>query len=98
MASQFVAAPPVGTFRWREPQSMEKWTAVRQADTAGPSCIQMRGMALENVGHPDKLDEDCHYLNVFSPHARRGARSPAIELFPVLILRWYPKPQGGETP
>ena len=72
------AAPPVGALRWREPQPAEKWTAVRQATAAGPSCIQQRGMSLENGGDPGKLDEDCLYLNVFSPHLERTARLPVM--------------------
>ena len=38
-------APPVGALRWREPQSVEKWTATRQTTAAGPSCIQKPGMS-----------------------------------------------------
>ena len=72
------AAPPVGALRWREPQSVEKWTAVRQATAAGPSCIQQRGMSLENGGDPGKLDENCLYLNVFSPRLERTARLPVM--------------------
>ena len=72
------AAPPVGALRWREPQPVEKWTTLRKADTAGPSCIQQRGTSLENGGDPGKLDEDCLYLNVFRPPARSGALLPVM--------------------
>ena len=72
------AAPPVGALRWREPQSVQKWTALRQATAAGPSCIQQRGMSLENGGDPGRLDEDCLYLNVFSPRLERPARLPVM--------------------
>ena len=72
------AAPPVGALRWRAPQSTVKWTAVRQATTAGPSCMQTRGISLENGGDPGRLDEDCLYLNVFSPRVERTARFPVM--------------------
>jgi len=72
------AAPPVGALRWREPQPVEKWTGLRLADAAGPSCIQKRGMSLENGGDPGKLDEDCLYLNVFGPRAEPGAGLPVM--------------------
>lgn len=72
------AAPPVGANRWREPQPVVKWSAVRRADAAGPSCMQKAGVSLENGGVPGKLDEDCLYLNVFRPSARPGARLPVM--------------------
>ena len=72
------AAPPIGALRGRKPQSVEKWTAVRQAIAAGPSCIQQRGMSLKNGGDPGRLDEDCLYLNVFSPRLERTARLPVM--------------------
>lgn len=72
------AAPPVGALRWREPQPVQNWTAPRQADTAGPSCIQQRGTSLENGGDPGKLDEDCLYLNVFTPLAKPAAALPVM--------------------
>ena len=34
-----VTAPTVSALGWRAAQSTEKWTAVRQATTAGPSCM-----------------------------------------------------------
>ena len=72
------AAPPVGALRWREPQPTEKWTTVRQVTATGPSCMQTRGVSLENGGDPGRLDEDCLYLNVFSPRVERTARLPVM--------------------
>ena len=72
------AAPPIGALRWREPQPTEKWTTVRQATATGPSCMQTRGVSLENGGDPGRLDEDCLYLNVFSPRLERSARLPVM--------------------
>ena len=72
------AAPPVGALRWREPQLPEKWTTVRQVTATGPSCMQTRGVSLENGGDPGRLDEDCLYLNVFSPRVERTARLPVM--------------------
>ena len=72
------ASPPVGALRWRLPQPVHNWTAPLQADTPGPSCIQTRGTSLENGGDPGKLDEDCLYLNVFSPPANPDALLPVM--------------------
>ena len=72
------AAPPVGALRWRAPQPVEKSNTVRVADTTGPSCMQKRGVSLENGGDPGVLNEDCLYLNVFSPPAKPGVRLPVM--------------------
>lgn len=54
------AAPPVGALCWRELQSAEKWTAVRQATFAGPSCIVMIDERLDALGlfHHPALDRE----------------------------------------
>ena len=72
------AAPPVGDQRWREPQPVQPWSAVRQASTAGASCPQKRGLSLEGGGDPGVIDEDCLYLNVFTPRAEAGAKLPVM--------------------
>lgn len=72
------AAPPVGQFRWREPQPVANWTGVRKARQFGP-----RGMQAPIFGdmgfRADGMSEDCLYLNVWAP-ARKGK-----ELLPVLV-------------
>ena len=72
------AAPPVGDLRWREPQPVQPWTDVRQSVSNAPACPQKRGLALEGGGDPGKLDEDCLYLNVFTPGADAGAKRPVM--------------------
>ena len=72
------AAPPVGDRRWHKPQPVESWTDVRQTTTPGPSCPQKRGLSLEGGGDPGQLDEDCLYLNVFTPRADPGAQLPVM--------------------
>jgi carboxylesterase type B len=62
------AAPPVGPRRWQPPAPAERWRGVRAATAYGPRCPQLassNGAGSEN--------EDCLYLNVFTPpHARRA--------------------------
>ena len=72
------AAPPVGEQRWREPQPVQPWSVVRQASTAGASCPQKRGQGLEGGGDPGVTDEDCLFLNVFTPRAEAGAKLPVM--------------------
>jgi len=69
------AAPPVGELRWRAPQPPASWTGVRAAQAYAPSCPQppsvLPGMAVR------EQDEDCLYLNVFTPRAD-GAKRPVL--------------------
>ena len=60
------AVPPVGDLRWRAPLPAAKWEGVRKADTFGRACLQIN-QAIANLPAPN---EDCLYLNVWSPAAR----------------------------
>lgn len=68
------AAPPVGALRWRPPQPVQPWTGVRDALAFGPDFPQ--------AGNPNnrapRHDEDCLYVNVWTPQPRRGARLPVL--------------------
>jgi para-nitrobenzyl esterase len=60
------AAPPVGALRWRAPQPVASWTAVRDATAFGARCMQgnvFGDMMFRDAGP----SEDCLYLNVWSP-------------------------------
>jgi para-nitrobenzyl esterase len=69
------AAPPVGERRWRAPEPAPQWSRVRPAVHFAPSAPQppsaLPGMA---VG---PQDEDCLYLNVYTPSAD-GAPRPVM--------------------
>jgi para-nitrobenzyl esterase len=69
------AAPPVGERRWLAPQPAPQWSRTRHAFSYSASAPQppsaLPGMA---VG---AQDEDCLYLNVFTPSADR-ARRPVL--------------------
>jgi para-nitrobenzyl esterase len=67
------AAPPVGPLRFKAPPPPAAWSAVRKAGTPG--------LASRQTGHPipgfaasGPQDEDCLYLNVFTPSADGGRR------------------------
>lgn len=68
------AAPPVGALRWRPPQPVTPWQGVRDALAFGPDFPQ--------AGNPNnrapRQDEDCLYLNVWTPQAQRGASLPVL--------------------
>jgi para-nitrobenzyl esterase len=54
-------APPTERLRWRASQPPPEWHGVRDATVFAPSCPQLPGFT---VG---PQDEDCLYLNVFTP-------------------------------
>ncbi|EKO3981528.1 carboxylesterase family protein [Vibrio fluvialis] len=58
------AAPPVGDLRWKPPVEHSSWATIRNATDYGPICSQY---ALEPFSGPTTVNEDCLYLNVFTP-------------------------------
>jgi ABC-type sugar transport system ATPase subunit/carboxylesterase type B/ABC-type glycerol-3-phosphate transport system substrate-binding protein len=70
------AAPPIERRRFRPPQPVTPWDGVRDALTLGPSCPQPSqrppGWTQEHA-----LDEDCLYLNVWTP-ALDAAKRPVM--------------------
>jgi para-nitrobenzyl esterase len=64
------AAPPVGSLRWMPPVAHASWKNVLQATKAGPICLQVT--TLGPFAGPANNNEDCLYLNVYTPSI--GAR------------------------
>ena len=56
------AAPPIGTLRWRPPAPVTHWAGVLDASSYSAACPQLEGI----IGTPSE-NEDCLYLNVWSP-------------------------------
>ncbi len=70
------AKPPVGALRWKEPQKPDKWFYRRDASQFGNRCAQS---ASNEFLMPGSDNEDCLYLNVWTPATR-----PA-KLLPVMV-------------
>jgi para-nitrobenzyl esterase len=65
-ADQFLgipyAAAPTGALRWQAPQPAPRWHGIRQATSYGGRCAQLAS------GNGPRVDnEDCLYLNVYTP-------------------------------
>ncbi|WP_224371884.1 carboxylesterase/lipase family protein [Hyalangium versicolor] len=73
------AAPPTGQEgRWRAPRPVQHWTEPRPSDVEEPrrtaSCLQnQQNCILVGGGDPGTMDEDCLYLNVWTPERAAGA-------------------------
>jgi carboxylesterase type B len=72
------AAPPAGKLRWAAPQPAPRWSGVRQATSYGGRCAQ-----LANGNGPRVDNENCLYLNVFTPRNPDGHRGGGL---PVLVM------------
>jgi para-nitrobenzyl esterase len=69
------AASPVGDLRWRPPQPAQAWSGIRDAQAFGPDFPQ----APNPLMRAPRQDEDCLYLNVWTP--ARAAPGP----LPVMV-------------
>ena len=71
------AAPPVGPLRWRKPQPVAPWDGVRPAEGWGPRAMQ--GSRLGDIDPLNsRMDEDCLYLNVWTPAGSPDDRLPVM--------------------
>jgi para-nitrobenzyl esterase len=67
------AALPVGNLRWRAPQPVAKWDGMRKMDQFAQPCVQ----PLRTDPKQTRGNEDCLYLNVWTP-ARSAADKLAV--------------------
>jgi para-nitrobenzyl esterase len=86
------AAPPVGANRFRDPQPLGQWDGVWDATSMGAPCMQMytpsgpnttdttrRFQSIFPTAGEAKIDnEDCLFLNVWTPHADTGKRAVMV--------------------
>ncbi|MGC2108488.1 MAG: carboxylesterase family protein [Candidatus Korobacteraceae bacterium] len=71
------AAPPVADLRWKPPQSAKKWSGTRQATHFGAASPQLPAKWFPYIG----WNEDCLYLNVWTPQLSAGAKLPVLVYF-----------------
>ena len=70
------ATPPLGPLRWREPQSVSPWQGVRKADAFAAACMQT-GVSMPGE-RPPTVNEDCLYLNIWTPARKSTAHLPVM--------------------
>lgn len=73
------AAPPIGELRWLPPQPVKPWQGVRQAKNFGTIAPQnpMEGGVMEGFQREEPQDEDCLFLNIWTP-GLDNARRPVM--------------------
>ncbi|PKP42469.1 MAG: carboxylesterase, partial [Bacteroidetes bacterium HGW-Bacteroidetes-13] len=74
------AAPPVGEFRWREPQPVTNWSGTLKTDKFGPRAMQLPLFGDMNF-RSNGVSEDCLYLNVWSPAQSADDKLPVLVYF-----------------
>lgn len=77
------AAPPVGELRWKAPQPVKNWSGVLKCTEFSASPMQSKPVPFmmwteEFIAPPDKLSEDCLYLNVWTPARSAKANLPVF--------------------
>lgn len=84
------AKPPVGALRWKFPQNPEPWNGILQTTEFSPVCPQ-KEFQQGDTTYILKGDEDCLYLNVWTPQTGAGH-------FPVLVfIHGGGNQQGGAS-
>ena len=74
------AAPPIGDLRWRAPQPVKPWNAVRPSDHFGPRAMQLPIFG-DMVFRSDGMSEDCLYLNIWTPAKSSTDHLPVLVYF-----------------
>ena len=76
------AAPPTGERRYLPPTPSDRWDGVRDCTSFGPICPQVQlgemGGVLAALGSGEPMDEDCLFLNVWTPAVDDGRRPTMV--------------------
>ncbi len=82
------AAPPVGENRWRAPQPASNWEGIRDCSRFAPISVQdTPGIGNDiyirewHVDSDIPMDEDCLYLNVWTPAKDMSEKHPVLVWF-----------------
>ena len=70
------AEPPLGNLRWKPPKNHAPWAGVVTTQAYSPICAQVTTLGV--FAGPANNNEDCLYLNVFTPNLNPSAKLPVI--------------------
>nr|XP_027220024.1 pyrethroid hydrolase Ces2a-like [Penaeus vannamei] len=77
-----IAKPPVGDLRLKDPVRVGKWAGIKDGSKMASPCLQVSfaNMILGQTLSPDEMlgDEDCLYLNVFTPKQKKAEEKVAV--------------------
>ncbi|OEU10846.1 putative carboxylesterase [Fragilariopsis cylindrus CCMP1102] len=83
------AAPPVGSLRFAPPQEPPKWSPqILDSSNYGTDCYQIVDPIMNPFADPNKMSEDCLYLNIFTPAGAAAASETTTtpsQLLPVMV-------------
>lgn len=71
------AQSPTGDNRWRPPQPIESWSGIRDATEYAADCMQLP-FPSDAAPLGTKPNEDCLYLNVWTPAERAAKKLPVM--------------------
>jgi para-nitrobenzyl esterase len=77
------AKPPLGDLRWKAPQTLEKWSGVKNCTSFGPSPMQGSPRPFFCWSEPflipaAPISEDCLYLNVWTGAKKRSEKRAVL--------------------
>jgi len=72
------AAAPVGPLRWLAPMPASTWEGTRDATEFSPVCPQPSGLAAMIQEALPEMDEDCLFLNIWTPAKTTGDALPVM--------------------
>jgi para-nitrobenzyl esterase len=82
------AKPPVGDLRWRSPQKPDSWQGMKESLEFKSHCPQTAnrngGISHLETGTPTG-NEDCLYLNIWTPQFKVGKVPESKERLPVMV-------------
>ncbi|KAG0727829.1 Venom carboxylesterase-6 [Chionoecetes opilio] len=72
------ARPPVGKLRFKDPESLPAWKGTREASVPAAQCLQFPFLAVGAGKVEASGEEDCLYLNVFTPKVKKERVLPVM--------------------
>ncbi|GAB6019573.1 hypothetical protein CHUAL_001145 [Chamberlinius hualienensis] len=76
--------PPKGDLRFKAPEAALPWTGILNVSTDGSACVQYISFAVPPFQGLVMGDEDCLYINVYSPMLPQS--NDSVNLLPVLVF------------